>query len=69
MHFNVLVAVFLPMQFSAPSNVFVTGNLNVTEGDSISLKCEHQSSFPVSNGSVFCVDGARTYVEEVNKWV
>ena len=60
---------FYPCKISAPSKVYVSGNLNVTEGDSISLKCEHQSSFPASNGSVFFVDGARTYVEEVKKWV
>ena len=59
---------FYVFKISGPSNVSVSGNLNVIEGGNISLKCEHQLSFPPSNGSLFFFDGASTYIEEVKKW-
>ena len=60
---------FYLLKFSGPSNVSVSGNLSVTEGGNISLKCEHQLSFPPSNGSLFFFNGASTYIEEVKKWM
>ena len=43
----------------------IVGNLTVTEGDNITLYCDHKSGFPASNGSLFLIDGAAAYVEQV----
>ena len=63
--FCFLLALLNSSYFSAPLNVFVAGNMNVTEGNNINLSCEHQSEFPASNGSLFLFNGTETYVDEV----
>ena len=52
-----------------PSKVLVVGNLSVKEGDDINLKCEYQSSFPASNGSLFFFSNATTFVEKVKQYL
>ena len=47
----------------------VVGNLSVKEGYNVYLRCEHQSGFPVSIGSVFFFNGAATYLKKVIKLV
>ena len=47
----------------------VVGNLIVKEGDNINLKCEYDSSFPASNGSLFFFSGATTFVEKVKQYL
>ena len=43
----------------------IVGNLTVTEGDNITLYCDHQPGFPASNGSLFFIDDVTAYVEQV----
>ena len=47
----------------------VVGNLTVKEGDDINLKCEYQSGFPASNGSLFFFSNATTFVEKVKQYL
>ena len=47
----------------------VVGNLSVQEGDDINLKCEYQSAFPASNGSLFFFSNATTFVEKVKRYM
>ena len=47
----------------------MVGNLAVTEGDNLNLKCAHQSGFPASNRSLFFLNGTTTYGQEVNKFL
>ena len=59
------IIVFNYNVFSAPLEVSLVGSVIVREGDNITLKCEHQSGFPASNGSLFFFNDKATYVEEV----
>ena len=52
--------------FSALSNVSV-GNLDATKDENISLKCEHQSSFLVSNGLLIFFNNVTAYRANTEK--
>ena len=45
----------------------VVGNLTVSEGNDVNLKCQNESAFPASNGSLFFFNGSTTYVQEVRR--
>ena len=51
-----LLTIIFSKIFTAPSNVRIEGNLSVSEGDQLNLKCTHEKMSPSAKLVVYKID-------------